>query len=437
MFISAKLGLRNLGRNRWRSGLTLAAVGVAVGLMVWTLAMYEGWIGEMVRGATAVETTQVQVHTAAYVETPRVYRSMELDDGLLRRVLNLADVRAISKRVEASGLIGNEERSQVTRILGVDPAMEASATPVEEAITEGRWLSREPPEYPAPREVVLGQGLAQQLRVGTGAELVVFLQAADGSLGNELLRVVGIVRTGNMQIDRMAAYMHIADAQYLTALGDGFHELAIRTVDLDEARATADSVAAVLGARVGLPDSLAVGEGGDVARDALVVRPWQDIVPEIHAMILLFRQSYWWMYLLVYLVAAVGVVNTQRMSAQERRREFGVLIAIGMRPRRLFRTIVVETAVLGFIGALIGAVGGTLLSLYHVVYGFDMGVFTDQTGNFSWMGVAFSERLYFDLAPGHVIQPIVVMLAVALISGLWPAIKSARIEPAPTISGRQ
>lgn len=427
---SLKLGLRNLARNRWRSGLTLAAVAVAVGLMVWTLALYEGWIAEMVRGATAVETAQVQVHAAAYIENRRVYETFHLDSGTLATIGSVQGVRALAPRVRVHGLIGNEQRSQVAALIGVDPEREAAATPIADAVVEGRWLSPAPPDYPAPREAVLGQGVAGQLRVRPGAELVVLLETADGSLGNDMLRVVGVVRTANTQVDRLAAYLHLSDLQYIAVLDDGVHELAIRTDDLDAARATADSIAAALGVRRSLP--LGSGEG---AGQALVVRPWQEILPEIDEMILLFRRSYWILYLLVYLVAAVGILNTQRMSALERRREFGVLLAIGMRPRRMFRTILVETLVLGLLGALLGAGGGFLLSWHHARAGLDLRLFSDQA-SFSYMGVAFSERLHFVLTAAIVVQPVVIMLAVALASGLWPALKAARMDPAPTIAGR-
>ena len=430
MLIAVKLALRNLLRNRWRSALTLAAVAVAVGLMVFTLGMYDGWMDEMVRGTTAMETGQIQVHTAEYVENPRVYESFPGDSGVIARVRSVSGVMAVSPRVKAYGLVGNEDRSQVARILGVVPEAEGVATPIRDAIIQGRWLSLAPAPTPAPREVVLGQSLAQQLRVVPGDELVVFLEAADGSLGNELLRVTGIVRTGNTELDRLAAYLHLQDAQYLTALGDQIHELMLRTADLDAARAIADSVAAAIGARAGAP-----ARHEAVAPATLVAQPWQEIVPWLHQMILLFRRSYAVMYLLIYLVAAVGILNTARMSALERRREFGVMLAIGMRPFRMFRTVVVETVVLGLVGALIGATLGFLLSWYYATAGFDMTVFTDQA-TFSYMGVAFSERIYFVLTPVTVIQPIVVMLAVAALSGLWPAFRAARIVPAPTIAGR-
>jgi ABC-type lipoprotein release transport system permease subunit len=432
--IAAKLGLRNLSRNRWRSALTLAAVAVAVGLMVWTLGFYEGWIQQMVRGVTAVETLQAQIHTAGYIESPRVYRSFTLDDATLQRIRAVPGVDAVTPRVELNGLLGNEQRSQVARFVGVSPGVEGAATPLLDGITEGRWLADTPPDYPMPREIVLGVGLASQLRVHPGDELVVFLEAADGSLGNELLRVVGIVRTGNTEIDRMTAFMHIADAQYLAALGDGIHEIAIKSADPDDAIEVAAAVAAALGVPAEAPEEGAV-ERGEVGADLLVVRPWQQVMPSMAQMVVIFRQSYAIMYLLIYLVAAVGIVNTQRMSAMERRREFGVMLAIGMRPRRMFRTLVVETVVLGLVGALIGATGGALLTWYHATAGFDMTIFTDEA-TFSMMGVSFSDRIYFDLYPNAVIQPVLVMLVVAALSGLWPAIKSARIDPAPTIAGR-
>ncbi|MEZ4415427.1 MAG: FtsX-like permease family protein [Gemmatimonadota bacterium] len=428
--VAPKLGIRNLARNRWRSGLTLAAIAVAVGLMVWTLAFYEGWLQQMVQGATAVETAQVQVHTAAYADKARVYRSFPTDTALYTAIRSDPEVVAISPRILAAGLLGNEQRSQVVRLLGVDPVREAETTPVADAVTEGRWLAASPPPYPAPREIVIGEGVARQLRVAVGAELVVFLEASDGSLGNELLRVVGIVRTGNTLVDRMSVYLHLDDAATITALDGSIHELAIRTRDLSRARETAAALALRLDALEQVPMGAAEQED-----ERLVVQPWQALLPAIDQMVVLFRRSYWFMYLLIYMVAGVGILNTQRMSALERRREFGVMMAIGMRPRRMFRTLQVETAVLGLVGALIGAILGGALAWYHSTAGLSMSLFTDQVA-FSYMGVSFSDRMYSVLRPAALIQPIAVMVVFALLCGLWPAYRAARIDPVPAISGR-
>ncbi|MFH1763966.1 MAG: FtsX-like permease family protein [Gemmatimonadota bacterium] len=443
--ISAKIGFRNLARNRWRSGLTLGGIGLSVAFMVWILGFMEGWMGAMVQGATAVETGQVQVHTKAFADNPRVYRTFTVDDAMLDAVTGVAGVVAVSPRVKLNGLIGHEEKSQVGRIFGVDPTLEAQTTPVATALEAGRWLLPEPPLYPAPREVVLGAGMAKQLGVGPGDELVVFVEAADGSMGNDLLEVVGVVRTANSAVDRMTAYMHIEDARFLAALEGEAHELAIKTENLLEAQRTAVLIAAALGGETrGVASEPAGGEGAEetVASVAsgdpnvLLVRPWQEIHPSIYQMLTLSRTSNWFTYLLIYLVAAIGLVNTQRMSALERRREFGVLMAIGMRPRRMFRMILTESLVLGTLGGLLGTALGLAITGYHATAGLDLAMFTDK-GEFTAMGVAFTGRIYAILTPVAVLQPILVMVLVAFLAGLWPALKSARLDPAPTIAGRQ
>jgi ABC-type lipoprotein release transport system permease subunit len=432
--ISAKIGFRNLARNRWRSGLTLGGIAVSVAFMVWILGFMEGWLVEMVRGATAVETGQVQVHTAAFAESPRADRSFALDPAMLGEVRAVEGVDAVSPRIRLFGLIGHEEKSQVAQILGVgvDPILEAATTPITDGLESGRWLTDDPPPYPAPREVVLGTGVARQLRVGVGDELVIFFEAADGSLGNDLLEVVGIVRTGNSAVDRSAVYMNLADTQFLAALDGEVHELTIRTRNFIRAEETRDAVAAALGARTDIPDG---PDGQDPPNGVLVARAWQQIMPSIDQVLSLSRQSYFVTYLLIYLVAAVGILNTQRMSALERRREFGVLMAIGMRPRRMFRMILTESMVLGTLGGILGTILGVAVTWYHSVSGLNLALFTDE-GGFTWMGVAFSGRIYAILNTAVVLQPVLVMVFVAFLVGLWPALKSARIEPAPTIAGR-
>jgi ABC-type lipoprotein release transport system permease subunit len=432
--ISAKIGFRNLARNRWRSGLTLGGIALSVAFMVWILGFMEGWMGEMIRGATAVETAQVQVHTQAFADNPRVYRSFPLEASTLQKVTSVKGVVAVSPRLKLNGLVGHERKSVVGRIMGVDPQMEAATTPVAEAVQEGRWLSPRPAVLPGPREVVVGVVMAQQLGVGVGDELVVFLEAADGSLGNDLLEIVGTVRTGNTAMDRMTVFMHMEDAQYLAALEGQVHELAIKTEALLKAQETAGLIAASLGASTrGVVEG--DREGGGDGED-LLVRPWQEILPSVYQMLALSKQSYWITYLLIYLVAAIGLVNTQRMSALERKREFGVLMAVGMRPRKMFSMIVTESLVLGAVGGLIGTAIGGAVTWYHATAGLNLGVFTDQ-GEFTYMGISFTGRIFAILTPMVAAQPIIIMVVVAFLAGLWPAINSARLDPAPTIAGRQ
>ena len=75
--LSVRLGARNLTRHRWRTGLTLAGIAVAVALMVWSMALTEGWMSQMVRAATTVETGQLTVQTAGWTDKPRPYEALD------------------------------------------------------------------------------------------------------------------------------------------------------------------------------------------------------------------------------------------------------------------------------------------------------------------------------------------------------------------------
>ena len=413
-----KLAFRNVLRNRWRSLLTAGGIAVGVGLLIWTNCYIEGFLRVMIEGATAVEVGHAQIHDPDYAEEPSIYQHFAVDDEWLDNLEAQSSAVAVTPRVLVYGLIGNENRSQVANIRGVDPVREPRVSPVTDGIVEGRWLSESPPDYPAPREAVLGEKIADHLEVGVGDELVLFLQAADGSLGNDLLEVVGIVRTGSSAVDRVGVYMHIEDAQFIAALEGRAHEVAIVGPSIDDAEATALSVAGALG------------------DEELDVRDWKDVLPELSMMLESSSSSVWIMYFFIYAIVALGVINTQRMSALERRREFGVLLAVGLKPRQLGAVIMIETILLAAVGGVLGLVFGGALSQYHSTAGLNIGAFAGSGDGFSFMGVGFRERIFFDVTASALIQPVVIVLFVAVFCGIWPAVQSMRIDAVQAIAGR-
>lgn len=414
-----KLALRNLTRNRWRTALTIAGVAAGVGILIWLNGYLSGFANEMVRGATAADLGQVQVASKEWVETPSARHSFEGDPAFVQKLENVDGVVAASPRVNLFGLVGNEDRSVVARLVGVDPERESNTTVVASGISEGRWLSGKPAEYPAPREVVLGKKFAQQLKVKVGDELVAFFEAADGSLGNELLEVVGIVSSGSSAIDRQTAYMHLSDLQVAAAMEDRFHQVAIKVANPDEAKGVATRVGAVL------------------EREELVARSWAEIMPEIQQMVETMKYSDIVMYIFVYILVAFGLFNAQRMSALERRREFAMMMAIGVTPRQLFWTVLVETVLIAIAGAMAGAILGGAATWFFVVNGLDLAAFNTGTDvNFEVMGISFSNRLYFVLTPLSVFKPMAVLVPFAVLCGLWPAVSAARVEITTALSGR-
>lgn len=412
-----RVAARNLRRNKWRTGLTAGGIALAVAMLVFTGAWIDAFSSKTIRAGTDVEIGQLQIRTEAYDERPSIYRSFELGE-LVDDVAALEGVAAVTPRIYAFGLVGNEERSQVARLFGVWPDSEGDATLLDDAVVGGRWLN--PDAAPSgPRECVLGDHLAEQLGVGVGDELVVFLQAADGSLGNDLLEVVGVVHTSTTSVDRTAVIVHHEDLAYVAALDGVAHEIVVTVDDLGAVDEVRDAGAALLGD----------------ADDGPRIQTWEHTMADLANMLKASESSTWVTYLIIYAVAILGLVNAQRMSALERRREFGVLMAVGLKPKQAAWMVIVESIVLTAVGALGGVILGGALCLYFQVNGFDMAGMAGG-GELSLMGVGFGDRLYFDTTLESVLEPVWVILVAAGLCGIIPARVVLRTDPISAIAGR-
>lgn len=433
--MNLRIAVRSLLRSRWRSVLTAGGIATAVALIVWTTAMMDAFMDQMIDSVTDTELGDAQITTRGYAEDKSIFMALSLDDAKLDSVRKIEGVRGASPRVVTYGLIGGDEQSETARVLGVDPAGEKAISSVPERVIHGAWLDQEPPadyddaDERIARQVVLGRGLAKQLGVGVGDELAVFLQAATGMPSDDKLVVVGLVASGSSALDRIGAWMHLADVQMLTALEGRAHEVVLSTergVDLERVVADVRAIVSVI------PEP----DDEDAKAQLPLVRKWDEIVPELAQLVQMSESSSWIFFIVIYFVAALGVLNTQRMAALERQREFGILLAIGTTPRRLASQVLTESVLLTAAGSVLGGILGALATLYHQRVGMDLTSYGSEGGEgLSYMGVTF-ERLYFHFQMSDLILPFVLMLGVGILCGLWPAIKSARLDMPRAISGR-
>lgn len=414
-----RLALRNLTRNRWRSGLTLAGVAVAVAMLVWSDGLMEAFFSTMIESATATQLGDVRIESQAHARDSSIYDAFPMSAALLDRVRGVPGVKAAAPRILTFGLLGHEARSQGALVLGVDPAAEAEAGKLARSVVEGRWLVPASAGKDKGRPIVLGQDLANLLAAKVGDQIVALLQAADGAMGDDRLHVVGIARTGTSELDRQAAWMRLSDVAYLAALEGQAHELVVRLergTPLDRA-ATA------------IRSAIAGGPG-----PRLVARTWEQLAPDLRQIIDLSKLSMLLLYGIVYFIAALGIVNAQRMTALERKREFAVMMAVGVTPARLGGLLVIESVLLTSIGAVVGALLGWGASAYYAHAGLNLAALGSQ--GFSYGGVSFDSRIYFIVRPAMVVVPALAVLGVGALCGLWPALVSVRLKLASTISGR-
>lgn len=394
---------RNLWRQGRRSLITAGAMSVSVALCMAMLAISDGMFAQFYDVMVVRTLGHVQIHNPDYPAKHQMQLTLQGADALVATLKADPEVSRVTERLYGSALVGTEERSTGAQLLGVVPADELAVTRMEGKVTQGRFLGDQPAG-----EVVLGKGLAETLKTGVGEQLVVITQASDGSLGNELYTIVGVVSSGRSALDRAGAWVHIEDLRSLLALEGQSHEVLVIGQDIDD-----------------LAGLKAVATAA-VADQPALVRDWKQADPAIAKMLSMSEASVFVFLFIVFSVAALGVLNTMLMAVFERTRELGVMRALGLRPGQLMSLVLAESAMLGVLACGAGLVLGGLLDAYLVVKGLD---FSINGEGISQMGVMLDPVILGVVKPGSVVLTLAMLFAVCVLAGLWPAVRAARLRP--------
>ena len=392
-----KMAWRNVGRNRRRSTVTVAAITLALWVSVVYTGLLQGIIADMETGITDIEIGDVQIHTVDYLNKPSIYELVHEVDTLIP-ALEEAGFRA-SPRLVGASLVAARESSAGAQLRGVDVARDAGVSGISQRLEEGRWLD------PAdPRGVVVGYRLAGALGLGIGDELVALSQATDGSMANDLFLVRGILSIVGDSIDRSAVFLDEAMFREFYVLPDGAHEIIVRRPSGVDLAVAADTVR-----------ELAPG---------LDARSWRELLPTLAIFFDTASQAQWIVSTIIYIVIAILILNAM-LAVFERIREFGVLKALGVEPGRVMSFIFVES---GLQTGLAIAVGLTLAApalWYLAQVGIDMGALSGT----QIMGMTFGSIMRATVTPITVVAPVLVLVVLVGLAVIYPARKAARISP--------
>lgn len=194
-----KIAFRNTFRQKRRTILTALAMAVGFTLLSLTIGLSDGAYGGIIEMFTRNRTGHIQVHREGYLDKPSLYETIDGYTGIGEKIQGTAGVEAWTPRVYAAGLGSVGEKSTAVQIIGIDVTREIQATRFDKKVVEGNIL----PDTAA-HQAVIGKGLAKILSAKVGSEIVVFSQAADGSLANDVYKIVGIVESGDDPTDRTA-----------------------------------------------------------------------------------------------------------------------------------------------------------------------------------------------------------------------------------------
>jgi len=196
--------------------ITLAAVMFTTAILIASYSLMQGMIVHAVLNATNLVMGEVQVHAPDYRFRREIHQLIEKPDTVISAIKK-AGVHAAA-RTYGYGLAACGSKSSGAMFWGVNPNDEIRAFDLARYLETGKYLHQAPK-----RGVVLGKKLAKSLKAQVGSEIVVVVQAADGSMGNDLYTVTGILKSAGDSIDRDAAIIHRADFAELFVLPEGAH----------------------------------------------------------------------------------------------------------------------------------------------------------------------------------------------------------------------
>lgn len=406
MPLEPRLAWRNVWRNRRRTALTVAATVFAVFLVVFFVAMSAGMHEKMIEDSVRVHSGHLAVSGKGWLEQRTMERFVPLDAELLRALESAQGVEGVAPRILGFALLSKGDATRGVVVQGVDPEREGSVSTLPSRLVRGRFL---PPDVP--RGIVLGGQLAAHVDARIGDEVLLYSIAYSLETAYELFEVVGILDLPDPSLERSLAVIALADAQEFFVYGDRVTEVAL----LAESAARGEALAARLEER--LPAMV----------DAPVeVNPWQELMPELEQLIFLDDAGMVIMLAILVVVVAFGILNTILMSVLERRREFGVLLALGLRPAAIFRLVYLESMLLAALGVALGlalAIPAVLWFQGHPVplAGEAMGQAAELFG--------MEPVLTWKLKPKNPAGSALTIFAVAALAALYPALKASRGRP--------
>ena len=402
MSSTLRMAWRNLWRHKRRTWLTVGAMIFSNLLLVFLISLQFGSYRMMIDNTLKSYTGHLQVQRQGYNENPKIRHSIDGIMPLANKLRKQLGSDMVAARGIAFAMTSSDLRSYGLQIVGVEPQFEPKVSTLPGLITEGRYFTDSNAE-----EIIIGSVLARNLRVDIGDELTLLGSGRDGSFAAGVVIVSAIFDSGNADIDRAMAQLPLAYFQSLFGMDNEGHSIVINAKDLPLVAPLQQQLRAIL-----------------AERNELVVLDWNSLQPGLQQAIQADMASAWFMYAVLIVLVAFSVLNTQLMSVLERTREFGTMMALGVKPARLGTLVITETFLMSSLGLALGAALGTALAYYLSIVGFSYPGMAEMAGKFN-----LPDRMYPSLSLLSIFLGPGIVFLCSLLASLYPALRLFFLHP--------
>lgn len=404
------LAWRNLWRHKRRTLITGSSIAFGVLLAVTFTGAGDYFYTRMIDAGANMGMGHISVMPPDYNRAPSSKKTLHQADKLKQVVEQFDNVKSVAVRIQSQTMFASARKSVGGAFFAIDPQQENSDNNLFiKAMVEGEVLSSA-----SGSSIVLGSELARKLKLKIGKKVVYTTTDKNGDIVSAIARVSGLFKTGSDEIDGSVAVLPLYKVQQV--LGYQPDEVSVLAVVLSDQRHS------------------------ELLRDQMQALPpftrvevlnWQQTQPELAGMIAVDKGSNYISQLLIALLVAAGILNTMLMSVLERRREFGVMMAIGMSPRNLFILVMLEAFWLAVLGLIIGVIVTTPWYLFMSQTGIDLSA--TYGDGFSFGGVLLDPTFKLRLFKESIIAILIGLFGLALLSGAYPAWQAGRVAPVESL----
>ena len=346
--IFLRMAWRNLWRNKKRTVIASASIVFAVLLAVAMSSMATGGHEYMIFSAVRFSTGHLQIHGRGYWEKRSLDESMVYDSALIAAAARLPSVAEVVPRLESVALISRGNATRVSSVIGIDPLRENAMTALGSRVVRGtpllHWNAG----------AIIAEGLARMLDADVGDSIVIYGQGYQGVTAAGILPIAAIVRFPVPDLNNTGVFLSLSTMQSMFAAPDRITSVAILLHRDEDLSAAARAVTALAG-----PDR--------------EVMTWRQMMPELVQAIAADDGGMVIMLLILYVVIGFGIFGTVMMMTAERRHEFGVTIAVGMKRWRLMVITSLEALMVSMLGAVVGILAAVPVIAYFARFPIRLG----------------------------------------------------------------
>jgi ABC-type lipoprotein release transport system permease subunit len=365
-------------------------------LMSFNLGTWETMIDNSLR----TQTGHIQIHGKGYWDDMVIDNFMFMDAVTLSQIEHISGVENVSPRVETFAMASNGTVNKGIAVIGVSPDKEVQKSNLSSRLVMGEYLLEND------NGVLIGEGLSKYLGVSLGDTLALIGQGYHGTSAAGLFPIRGILKLITIEMDNGMIYMTLPTAQHFIDMPDGYSGILISIRDnklLDETIQNVEQI---------------------VDTQTLDVYSWHFTMERMLQTAESDKAFSFLLMYVLYIIVGFGILSTIIMMTNERRREFCMMISLGMPRLRLSTIICVELMVMSLIG-LILSITVTLpithwFALHPIKISGELANTFHQFGMQPFLPMSVEPHIYTD--------QIITILAISLLAVIYPVNKVLKLK---------